>query len=133
MFDRSACASMRAAADAHVELAALTAVAALLQHALNDRFASSNAPLSGAPRFSRDQNRGEIHATPEKADAGATPRTSADRPVRRRTAEDDRRDAGVARTAVGDTSTLTSLISRLILEHADKSRIAPTAEAGHDH
>jgi len=27
---------------------------------------------------------------------------------------------------------LTSLISR-ILEHADKSRIAPTAEAGHDH
>jgi hypothetical protein len=28
---------------------------------------------------------------------------------------------------------LTSLISRLILEHADKSRIAPTAEAGHDH
>ena len=28
---------------------------------------------------------------------------------------------------------LTSLISRLILEHADKSRTGSMAEAGHDH
>jgi ABC-type uncharacterized transport system substrate-binding protein len=56
MFDRSACARVRAAADAHVELATLTALAALLQHALNDRFASSNTPLSGATGLSRDQN-----------------------------------------------------------------------------
>ena len=109
MFDRSACARVRVAADAHVDLAALTALAALLQYALNDRFASSNTPLSGATGLSRDQNRGEVHATPEETDAGATPRASADRPVRRRTAEDDRRDAGVARTAVGDTSSTDQL------------------------
>jgi DNA invertase Pin-like site-specific DNA recombinase len=104
MFDRSACARVRVAADAHVDLAALTALAALLQYALNDRFASSNTPLSGATGLSRDQNRGEVHATPDKADAGATPRTAADRPVRRRTAEDDRQHAGVVRVTDGDTS-----------------------------
>ena len=103
MFDRSACAGMRAAADAHADLAALTMLAALLRHALNDRFASSNTPLSGATGLSRDQNRGEVHATPDEADAGATPRTAADRPVRRRTAEDDRQHAGVIRAADGDT------------------------------
>jgi hypothetical protein len=46
MFDRSACARVRVAADAHVDLAALTALAALLQYALNDRFASSNTPVA---------------------------------------------------------------------------------------
>jgi hypothetical protein len=30
-------------------------------------------------------------------------------------------------------SALTDLITRLILEHADKSRIGSVAEAGHDH
>src|SRR5215471_21587910 len=45
MFDRPACARVRVAADAHVDLAALTAVTALLQ-ALNDRPVSPNAPLS---------------------------------------------------------------------------------------
>src|SRR5205807_4626387 len=87
MFDQSACARVRVAADAHVDLAALTALAALLQHGLSDGFASSNAPLSGATGLSRDQNRGDVHATPDEADAGATPRAAADRPVRRRTAE----------------------------------------------
>src|SRR5256886_12846779 len=81
MFDRSACARVRVAADAHVDLAALTALAALLQHGLSDRFASSNAPLSGATGLSRDQNRGEVHATPDEADAGATSRAAADRPL----------------------------------------------------
>jgi len=81
MFDRSACAGMRAAADAHADLAALTMLAALLRHALNGRFASSNISLLGAPRLSRDQNRGEVHATPDEADAGAPPRAAADRPV----------------------------------------------------
>ena len=46
MFDRSACAKVRVA-DVHVDLAALTHLAALLRRALNDRFTSSNAPLSG--------------------------------------------------------------------------------------
>ena len=42
MFDRSACARIRVAPDAHVDLGALAALTALL------RSASSNAPLSGA-------------------------------------------------------------------------------------
>jgi hypothetical protein len=64
MFDR--CLRQGALADAHVDLAALTNLAALLRHVLNDRFTSSNAPLSGV---SRDQNRGELHATPNEAGA----------------------------------------------------------------
>jgi hypothetical protein len=68
MFDRTACARVRTAADAHSDLAALTALAALLRHALIDRFASSNALLSGAPRLSHGQNRGDVDATSEEAD-----------------------------------------------------------------
>ena len=84
MFDRSACARVRVAADVYVKLSALTSLMALLQHTLNDRFASSKAPLWGAPSLSHDQNRGEVHATtPGEADAVATPRPAADRPVRR--------------------------------------------------
>jgi hypothetical protein len=44
MFDRSACARVRVAADAYVDLAALTALAALLQYALNDRRLSYKSP-----------------------------------------------------------------------------------------
>ena len=40
MFDRSACARMRVAGNAEVDLAALTILAALLQDVLNDRIAS---------------------------------------------------------------------------------------------
>jgi hypothetical protein len=102
MFDRSACAGVRVGADAHANMAALMALAELVRHALNDRFAPSNAPLSGATRLSRDQNRGEVHATGDEADVGGTPRTAADRSVRGRTADDDRRHAGVVRVADGD-------------------------------
>jgi hypothetical protein len=93
MFDRAACAKVRVAADAHVELAALTAVAALLRQVLNDHLASSNAPLSGVLGVSREPNRGELHATPDQAAAGAPPGAAADRPVRRRTAREDRKRA----------------------------------------
>ena len=58
MFDRSACGRACIATDAHGDLAALTRLATLLRHVLNDQFASSNAPLSGASRLSRDQNLG---------------------------------------------------------------------------
>jgi hypothetical protein len=104
MFDRSICAKLRVAADAHADLAALAALAALLRHVLNDRPVSPNALLSGVAGLSRDPNRGEVHATPDEDDAGATPRTAADRSVRRRTTEDDRRHAGVVRPANRDTS-----------------------------
>ena len=98
MFDRSACARVRVAADAHVDIGALVALTALL------RSASSNAPLSGAPELSHDQNQGEVHASVDKAASEATPRTTADRPVRRRTAQRDRQHAGVVHAADGYTS-----------------------------
>ncbi|MFZ1885729.1 MAG: hypothetical protein WAU53_19525 [Rhodoplanes sp.] len=31
----------------------------------------ANTRVSGAPRLSRDQNRGEVHGTPDEADVGA--------------------------------------------------------------
>jgi hypothetical protein len=62
-----------------------------LRDALSNRFAPSNAWLSGASNLSRDQNRGEVNATPDKADAGATPRAVTNRPVRRRTQGGDLR------------------------------------------
>ena len=52
MFDRSACARARIATDAYADLAALTTLATLLRHTLNDHFASSNAPVSGASKNS---------------------------------------------------------------------------------
>jgi hypothetical protein len=75
-------------ADAYVDLAALTNLAALLRHVLNDRFTSSNARLSGVSILSRDQNREELHATPNEASAPLCATTG--RPVRGRTADDDR-------------------------------------------
>jgi hypothetical protein len=38
MFDRSACVRMRVAANAHIDLSALTTLAALVRDALNDPF-----------------------------------------------------------------------------------------------
>ena len=95
MFERSACAGARIATDAHADLAALIMLATLLRQSLNDHLASSNAPLSGASGRSRDQNRGEVYATPDEADAGALPRAATNRPVRRRTADKDRWYAGM--------------------------------------
>ena len=97
MFDRSACARVRVAADAHVDIGALVALTALL------RSASSNAPLSSAPELSHGQNQGEVYATADKAASEATPRTT-DGPVRRRTAQRDRQHAGVVHAADGHTS-----------------------------
>ena len=81
MFDRSACAGTRIATDAHADLAALTMLATLLRHSLNEHFASSNAPFSGASRLSHDQNRGEVYAAPDDTDASAPPRAATTRPA----------------------------------------------------
>src|SRR5437660_1711800 len=81
----------RVAAEAHVDLASLAVLLALLRQALNNRFASSNAQLSGVSSLSRDQNRGEAHATPNEAAGGGPPDAATDGPVRRRTAKDHRR------------------------------------------
>jgi hypothetical protein len=103
MFERSACARVRVAADAHADLAALMALAELVRDALSDRFTPSNALLSGASCLSRDQNRGEVHATPGEANASAPPLAATNRPVRGRTKDDDRRHAGVVWAADRDT------------------------------
>ena len=103
MFDRSACAKVCVEADAYLDLAALTALAALLRHVLDARLAPSNASLLGVSILSRDQNRGELHATPNEVEIGTPPCTPTDRPVRSRTAEDCRH-ASVVWAANGDTS-----------------------------
>ena len=106
-------------------------LAALLRHVLNDRFASSNAPLSGVSILSRDQNRGEVHATPKQT------------PARRRAPQQIDLFAAEPQTTIGGMpawsglptetqAALTNLMTRLILEHADKNRIGSMAEAGHD-
>ena len=118
MFDRSACARVRVAADAHADVAALTTLAVLLRQVLNDRLASSNALLSRASILSRDQNRREIHATPDEADASA-PRARTNRTVRRST-EDDRQHAAWSGLPTETRASLTDLMTRLILGHADK-------------
>jgi hypothetical protein len=121
MFDRSACGRVRMAADAHVELSALATLAALLRGAVNDGLASSNAPVLGVSSLSGDQNRREIHATP-KTDTGAPPRAAANRPVRKR----------IAGLPPETQAALTKLMTRLILDYADKNRIGSTREGSHD-
>ena len=64
-------------------------------------------------------------------------------PARRRASQQIDLFAGEPQATIGDMpawsglpteiqAALTSLITRLILEHADKSRIGSMAEAGHD-
>ena len=115
------------AADAHVDLSALMALAELVRDALSDRFAPSNALLSGASSLFRDQNRGELHATSNEADASAPPPAATNRPVRRRTKDHDQRYAGVVWPSDETQAALTDLMTRLILDHADSMM-----EAEHD-
>jgi hypothetical protein len=98
MFDRAACAQGAALTAApFVRLDALIALSALLDQVLRIGAASSNAPLSGADRTSRDQNRGEAYDRQDGqagADAPAQPGSSAsDGSVRERA----RRNVGSAR------------------------------------
>jgi hypothetical protein len=104
MFERSACAKVRVAAHAHPDLSALRALAELVRDALSNRFAPSNALLSGASNLSRDQNRGEVYATPDEADASAPLFAATNRPVRTRTKDHDQRYASVVWPSDGDTS-----------------------------
>jgi len=72
MFERAGCPDFAfVTAAPFADMTALSALGDLLEQTLKDRKASSNAPLSGASRRSRDQNRGEVYATPDEADAGA--------------------------------------------------------------
>jgi hypothetical protein len=72
------------------------------------------------------------------------PRQTKPPPARRRAPQQIDLFAGGAQKIIGDMPTwcalpteiqaaLTDLMTRLILEHADKNRVASMAEAGHDH
>src|SRR5450759_2682887 len=68
MFDRAACADQATlSANPFVDMAALSALASLLTDVLKACSTSSNAPVSGASRASRDQNRGEAHVREESS------------------------------------------------------------------
>jgi hypothetical protein len=64
MFDRSACAEVRLAVEAHTNLSALVMLAALLRDVRNKRSTASDAADSGLSPLSGDQNQGETHAMP---------------------------------------------------------------------
>jgi hypothetical protein len=141
MFDRAACPHPpRLTASPFVRVDALSALSDLLRQALKAPLSTSNVPHSGASISSHDQNRGEAHdgakfATTASdvdrtAEASAKRRFPADRPVRRRNAD---RDAGMAGPTGGAWGTLTGLMARLILEHAQISSPALRTEGGHDH
>lgn len=122
---------MREAVDAHAELAALSTLAALLRQVLSNRLSSSNAPLLSASILSRGQNRGEVHATPDEPAADAPPRAAANRPVRR----GPQATGGMPAWSGLPTQTqaaLIELMTRLIFDHAGKSRLGSTTEADHD-
>jgi hypothetical protein len=141
MFERARCLdSPRLTASPFVSMDALSVLSDLLRQALKRPLSSSNAPHSGASRSSHQQNRGEghDHAKPDTtaSDAGRTAKASAkrpfpaDRPVRQLNAD---ADAGMAGLPEETRDTLTGLMVRLILEHAQISSRALRTEAGHDH
>jgi len=110
MFDRATCPHPpRLTASPFVSMDALSALSDLLRQALKSPLSSSNAPHSGASESSHDQNRGEAHdhakpgTTASNVDRTAKASTKrpfpADRPVRRRNADED---AGMAGPAGGD-------------------------------
>jgi hypothetical protein len=102
MFDRSACAKVRLAADPRADLSSLVALGLLLRDVLHNRPAGSNVSDSTVSSLSHDPNRADAHATPGQAEAGAPPRAASNRFVGRRTT-DDRPDADLVRAADRDT------------------------------
>ena len=137
MFDRATCGEARLTAAPYVSAAALSALRDLLRRALKDTSASSSAPLSGVSRTSRDQNRRGAHAcqdneTPDEADGQSAG------PAQQLDLFDDDRPTTIVGTPAwpelpAETrATLTGLMARLILKHADGSRAGSTREAGHD-
>jgi len=102
MFNRSACAGIRLAAEPQADVSALVMLGALLQDVRNKRSAASDPPDSGVSPLPSDQNRGEAHATPEQTEVGTLPRAAANRPVRRVRA-DDWRHSRLVRTTDADT------------------------------
>src|ERR1700758_719765 len=63
MFDRSACAKVRLAAEPHTDLSALVMLGTLLRDVRNKHSTASDAADSGLSPPPGDQNRGKTHAT----------------------------------------------------------------------
>ena len=136
MFDRAACPDQaRLTAMPSVGLTALSVLAVLL------RPASSSAPQSDAPSFSHEQVRGEGHGGDGFSQHGQAAEDMHERPARphaagravRRRAARHFGDAPAWRNPPAAAQTaLTSLMARLILEHAEARRASLVAEAGHD-
>jgi hypothetical protein len=126
MFDRSACARVRVAADAHVNLAALVALTTLL------RSTSSKALLSGALGLSHDQNQGEVHATADEATSEATPGPQQIDLFTEKPQNAIGNMPAWSTLPIDVQAALTSLMTRLILEHAYASRIGSMTETDHD-
>ena len=141
MFDRARCLDpSRLTASPFVSMDALSVLSDLLRQALKPPLSSSNAPHSGASRSSHDQNRGEAH---DHAKPG-TPASDVERPGKAQQSDRSRQIElfdGVTPTQTPawrdlpeeTRGTLTGLMARLILEHAQISSPAFRTEAGHDH
>lgn len=137
MFERAACPDkLPLTAEPFVTMEALAELSTLLDLALKDLAASSNARLSGASRTSHDQNRGEAHVTEdgdvsERMPALSAAPAAADGPVQDRPAGTP--GAPLWPELPEDArSVLTGLMTQLILNHATAVATPPSKEDGHD-
>ena len=119
-------------ADACSDLAALAALAALLRHALNDSCIIECAAFWRIKPLSRSES-----------GRGPCQRQTKSPQAHRRAPQQIDLFAVEPQTAIGGMpvwsglptetqAALTGLMTRLILEHADKNRAGSTTEAGHD-
>lgn len=139
MFDRTACPDAELlAARSFVSITALAALSVLLDLALKDRTPSA-ALLSGAPRASHDQNRGETHVTQERNAKEGIPTQSttaaADGPVRDRSGDPANGAIGApawSELPAEARAALTNLMTQLILNHAAPTATPPAKEVSHD-
>src|SRR5262249_1197312 len=140
MFDRSACAKVRLAVEPHTDLSALVMLGALLRDVRNKRSTASDVADSGLSPLSAHPNQGEMSGAPRIRER-AMLRQSRQRSARRRVPQQIDLFAENAPTIGGmpawfglpmeTQAALTTLITRLILDHAGKRRMGSTRD-GHD-
>jgi hypothetical protein len=138
MFDRTACPDpVLSAAQPYVSIEALAALSALLDLALKDQTPSA-VLLSGASGASHHQNRGETHVTRDERLRERIPTQSTIAPQH----QIDLFGSGLSNDATGAPAwpellaearaALTSLMTRLILDHAATTATPRAKEVDHD-
>ena len=138
MFERAACPDeLSLTAEPFVTVGALSELSILLDLALKDLSASSNAPFSGASRTSHDQNWGEAHVTEDGDVSEQMPALSCgpggSRWTCSRPAWRVLRGAPLWPELPEDARlVLTGLMTQLILNHATEAATPPSKEDGHD-